>query len=383
MERIEFTSGDYTYILLEDGTAEIIDYDGQAEVLEIPSKLDGYTVTSISDEMCYDRSGVCSITIPDSVVSLGANPFMQCEELTNILVSPDHPVFETIDGVLFDKTEKKLICYPCSFTAESYDIPQGIRAIGAEAFYGCSALQCVTIPDSVISIGDYAFSFCNFLSTITIPTSVSSIGEGTFSHCNSLEYVTIPAGVSAIGAKAFHYCDYLRGVTISDGVRHIGDSAFDLCNSLTTVTLPNSVISLGANPFQLCEELTSIQVSPDHPVFETIDGVLFDKTEKKLICYPCSFTAESYAVPQGTRAIGAGAFYGCSDLRSVTLPDSMISIGDFAFLLCTSLSAITIPSSVSSIGESAFFWCSKTLCIAAGCNSYAAEYAKANSIACQ
>lgn len=198
MKKTEFTSGDYTYILREDGTAEITDYDGQADVLEIPAQLDGYTVTSISEEMCYDRSGVCSVTIPDSVVSLGANPF-ELSALTSIQVFPDHPVFETINGVLFDKTEKKLICYPCSFPAESYVIPQGIRVIGAEAFYGCSALRSVTIPDSVISIGDYAFSFCNSLWTVPIPTSVSSIGERAFSGCS--DNLNFTAGCGSYAAE--------------------------------------------------------------------------------------------------------------------------------------------------------------------------------------
>ena len=86
MKKAEFTSGDYAYILLEDGTAEITDYDGQADVLEIPAQLDGYTVTSISNEMCYDRSGVCSVTIPDSVIFIGDFAFSFCNSLRTVTI---------------------------------------------------------------------------------------------------------------------------------------------------------------------------------------------------------------------------------------------------------------------------------------------------------
>ncbi len=306
-----YISGDFAYTLLEDGTAEITYYVGEATSLVIPSSLNRYSVTSIGDAAFHNRNSLTSITIPDSIVSMGGNPFGYCRNLTTIKVSPDHPVFATIDGVLFDKTEKKLICYPYAFTAEFYSIPQGILSIGKHAFYKCNSLTSITIPDSVTFISDFAFSSCGRLTSITIPSSVTYIGDGAFSSCDSL----------------------------------------------TSVVIPNSVVSLGSNPFLFCDNLTAINVSPDHPVFATIDGILFDKTEKKLICYPRAFTAELYSIPQGILSIGDDAFYYCDSLTSITIPDSITSIGDDAFSECLNLKSITVPR-----------------------DSYAAQYCKDNDL---
>ena len=280
--------GDYKYTLNDDGSACITSYTGFAEDLTVPAELDGHTVTSIGDNAFFACTFLTSITLPDSVTSIGANPFSFCDKLTQITVSPDHPTLETIDGVLFEKASRTLICYPYAFTAESYAVPQGIQAIGDKAFFCCESLTSITLPDSVTSIGD---------------------------------------------------------------------SAFSGCGSLTSITLPDSLTSISTNPFVSCTRLTQITVSPDHPTLETIDGVLFEKASRTLICYPCAFTAESYAVPQGIQAIGKRAFSSCKSLSSIALPDGITSIGDYAFFNCESLTSITLPDSVTSIGDNAFSYC--------------------------
>ncbi len=119
------------------------------------------------------------------------NPFAACSKLKTISVSPEHLYFATIDGVLFRKADKALISYPAGISSSTYTIPQGITAIGDEAFSSCDFLTSVSIPDSVTSIGDWAFSACYSLTTVTIPDSVTSIGVRAFSACNSLT-LTVP-----------------------------------------------------------------------------------------------------------------------------------------------------------------------------------------------
>ena len=187
-----------------------------------------------------------SVIIPDSVTSMGVNPFIRCDDLTRIIVSPDHPVFATIDGVLFNKSEKKLVYYPLAFAQTSYDIPDGITSIGDNAFSSCYRLTSVIIPDGVTSIGNGAFSFCYRLTSVIIPDGVTSIGNGAFSFCSSLTSVIIPDGVTSIGNSAFSYCKSLASIIIPDGVTSIGDSAFQGCSSLTSVSLPDSVTSIGS-----------------------------------------------------------------------------------------------------------------------------------------
>ena len=133
------------------------------------------------------------------------------------------------------------------------------------------------------------------------------------------------------------------------------------------------------NPFEYCIQLRQINVSPNHPTLETIDGVLFDKTTGTLICYPCAFTGESYAVPEGTESIGVCAFANCDSLAAIVIPDGVTTIGDDAFFSCDSLAAIVIPDSVTSIGDDAFANCdSLTLTVSQG--SYAEAYAAENEI---
>ena len=311
VEREAFTSGDYEYALLDDGTVEITGYNGKAEKLTIPNMLNGKKVTSIDDRAFYRCDSLISIIIPDSVAKISANPFAYCSTLKSIFVSSEHPYFFAIDGVLFRKADSCLISYPKGREYTTYNIPQGITAIESSAFYDCKFLTRVTIPDSVTSIGDCAFYLCSSLTSISIPDSVTSIG----------------------------------------------DCAFYLCSSLTSVSIPDSVEQIGTNPFAACFELKTISVSPEHPYFATIDGVLFRKADKALISYPAGISSSTYTIPQGITAIGDSAFYYCDSLTSVSIPDSVTSIGDNAFYFCESLTSVTIPDSVTAIGDSAFSYC--------------------------
>ena len=134
-------------------------------------------------------------------------------------------------------------------------IPSVVKAIGEEAFWGCSFLTSVTIPDSVTSIGAYAFWGCSSLTSVTIGNSVTSIGNSAFYGCSSLTSVTIPDSVTYIDGRTFYGCSSLTSIIIPDSVTSIGNSAFEGCSSLLDVTLLNGAIELGSdngNPFLDC-----------------------------------------------------------------------------------------------------------------------------------
>ena len=141
----------------------------------------------------------------------------------------------------------------------SITIPDSVTSIGSRAFAGCDSLTSVTIGNSVTSIGDYAFAGCDSLTSVTIPNSVTSIGDRAFYNCTSLTSVTIPNSVTSIGSYAFSSCSGITSVTIGNSVTSIGERAFYSCTSLTSVTIPDSVTSIGDNAFIYCSSLTSIK----------------------------------------------------------------------------------------------------------------------------
>lgn len=261
-ERTVHVSGDYEYVLLENGTAEITSYKGKAENLTIPGSLAGYSVTAIGDGAFAYSFSLTGVTIPESVSKIGSNPFIGCTKLATIRVSPKSPYFATIDGVLYSKTEKKLVTYPAQFESESYLIPDGILAIGADAFRSIDYIMYVTVPDGLTEIGAGAFYGCYSLTDINIPDSVKTIGNSAFRSCESLSGITIPEGVTEIADGAFHWCISFGEVTIPNSVTVIGNSAFQSCWFLESVRIPGSVTKIGEDAFDECESAVFI-VDPD------------------------------------------------------------------------------------------------------------------------
>ena len=213
---------------------------------------------------------------------------------------------------------------------------------------------------AVTAIGKGAFQNCDRLSAVTLPDSVTSIGEKAFNGCTGLTGVIIPGSVTSIGEEAFSDCISLAGVTFQEGVTAIGKGAFWACLSLTQVTLPASVSTIESNPFEHCD-ITSFTVAPENPVFESIDGVLFDKQRKMLVSYPRAKAGAAYAVPDGVASIGEGAFSCCyktADLTSATIPESVTDIGDYAFFMCD-ITSVTLSEGLRRIGKGAFQNCGK------------------------
>ena len=175
--------------------------------------------------------------------------------------------------------------------------------------FACASAEQVGIP----SFGDFLYSL-QADGTAVITGYTGPGGD-----------VSIPAdlggaAVTAIGAEAFRGNNSLARVTLPGTVTELGDYAFFYCRSLTSVTLPDSLRVVGRNPFAACESLAELSVSPDHPSLALRDGVLYSLQDRRLVA--CLMTREKgpCAVADGTKIIGASAFYLCDSLTGLTLP---------------------------------------------------------------
>ena len=375
--------GDYLYYTVSDDEVIITGCDNSATTIEIPSTIEEMPVTRIYNgafEYCssltsitipnsltsigwdafsgcssltsiiipdsvtiidryafYGCSSLTSITIPDGVTSISENAFRDCKNLRNINVNANNVKYCSENEILYSADRTKIIIYPEGRPEENFTIPDGVTDIGYYAFYGCSSLTSITIPDSVTRIGERAFGNCKNLRNINVnANNVEYCSEnGILYNVDRTEiikypggrtetYFIIPDSVTSVGEYAFGSCSCLTSIIIPDGVTIIGDSTFYDCSSLTSIIISDNVTSIGWDAFSGCSSLTSIMI-PDSVT--SIGGSAF---------YRCS-NLENITIPSGVTSIGEGTFYDCSNLRSITIPNSVTYIGDFAFKGCISL----------------------------------------------
>lgn len=199
-----------------------------------------------------------SITIPDSLLKIiTQGPFLFCDNLTEIIVSPGNKYYSSQDGVLFDKNKTVLICYPANKSETEYTVPNGVKKIWRDAFEDCNNLVNVTISDSVTSIEGYAFVNSR-LKNIKMFNSVISIGEHAFANCWKLENVIMSNNITSLGEGAFCQSGSLKSVTIPNNITTIERNTFLECESLTSITISNTVKSVGNYAFDKCLNLSDV-----------------------------------------------------------------------------------------------------------------------------
>ena len=302
--------------------------------------------------------------------------FGGCSNLTAINVAAQNKSYSSIKGILFNKYQTTLIEAPGGLSG-NYRVPDGVTTIGETAFAGCAGLTGLSLPDSVTSIGYGAFGDCTSLTNVTlgarvttigndalancagltslaIPNSVTNLGLGAFNDCSGLTNVTLGAHVTIIGETAFAGCTELPGLVIPDSVTNLGIEAFEDCSSLTNVTLGTHITSIGEAAFADCSSLTAITVAAQNSFYSSSDGVLLDKHQDTLIEAPAGGIAGSYSVPGSITSIADEAFWGCSNLTSVTIPNSVTNIEVSAFDDCNNLIQIYCEGNAPNVGSNGF-----------------------------
>ena len=283
---------------------------GSDITVEIPSEVNGITVTEIGQDVFKDNKNVGRLIIPDSVTKLGYRMCSGCTALSEVR------------------------------------LPAGLTVIPDEAFDGCSSLRTVNFPDTLKEIRSDAF--CGTaLTEFIAPDSLTNVWLYAFKDCGALSAVELK-NVRSVGDGAFESCTALRSIRLSDKMTELPDHIFDGCSSLADIDMPDNPIAVSFSVFNG----TAYYNEPSN----WGNGVLY--VDGYLIAVSKDFAPlTEYTVKDGTIVIADDAFSGVgysSKLKKMTLPTGLYRIGQYAFSKLFSLTEINIPDTVRSIGYGAF-----------------------------
>lgn len=276
----------------------------------IAESINGIPVTEIADKAFIGVQNI-SLTIPKSVVSLSTSAFVGTEyntrnQLSNIDVKNGNPKYKSYNGALYYYDDENLELITCPngsiITRELSFWPNGVTAIGVDAFKNHRNLTSIEIPASVKTIGQSAFQYAGKdKSSLTITfedgSKLTTIGQSAFQE-SQVQSINLPSGLTSIGYKAFYQCGKLEAIDLPASLTTIGSSAFQSCGNFKTVNLPASLTSIGTGAFYGCNNLETIAFADNYaPGLEINDNAF----------YNCKLS-ETIEVKPGVTKIGNNAF---------------------------------------------------------------------------
>lgn len=203
----------------------------------------------------FDRSPVRTISIPSTVEKIEEDAFFLTMELEKFIVDGKNQVFRSIDGVLHDRSGKKIVRYPQGMSEVGYYLEDSVEEIGYQAFSCTKNLQAITFTGVLKKIGDKAFEFCNNLENLMLPGSVEVIGERAFQYCAKLRSAMLSRSILVIGDYAFYNCSSLETISVPKSVEKIGNLAFANCQKLKSVIIQENISFIGDGAFVECPEI--------------------------------------------------------------------------------------------------------------------------------
>ncbi len=290
-----------------DGTfdcAECTGYDKNVSEIVIPDTIDGLPVSAIGENAFWKCPCLTSVTMPDSLVSIGKMAFQECG-------------------------------------FESIAIPEGVTKLDTWAFCHCEDLVTVMLPKTLKSVGYGVFQDCVSLENIVLPESITEISANMFLNCEFLEKITVPEGVTSIGNGAFGGCYSLRSINIPENVTEIGTYAFNDCMRIKNITLPKSMKSIDEGAFKECITLKSITFeNAECDIFDRADTISSGHDQKwdsyfsGVIYGHKNSTAQAYAKKYGCKFgdLDSGTEYDYKTVKGDANIDGAVNVRDTAFI---------------------------------------------------
>ena len=313
----------------------------------------GYKITGVADE-AFKNCGLSSLTLPDGVKTIGRNTFYGCSKLTTLKMPT---ALEKIGDNAF---------YSCGLTDElSLENCSALKSLGKECFQSCNGITSVVLPAHAVAMAKECFRACGKLTTVK---NVSCLPYYCFSECKALQSVSVLSGIKidTIENGCFRYCDNLESVSDVSSVVTLGEYCFGKCQKLTSIAfLGNKVKIIGYGCFKDCTGLSSVDIPA---TVETLGGLSFGD---------CTNLTTLNFLGNNVKTMGSSCFRGTSVANNLVLPASLETLGDdashgggdvFRFInYKDGCKGVTIPASVSQIGtlystryEASFIFLGKT-----------------------
>ncbi|MGN0532237.1 MAG: leucine-rich repeat protein [Eubacterium sp.] len=352
--------------------------------LTIPSIIDGYTVTSISQNAfrgltnlsnvyisdgissignyCFENCGnLISVSLPESIILIGDSAFNYCNKLKKVYIT-DISAWCNISFLNVTSNPlyyaENLIWNGSVLTGE-IEIPNTVSKIPNYTFKN-SKIKQVSLPETIDSIGGHSFYNCSSLVSINLPDSITNIGVRAFKNCSSLTKIKLPYGISVIRMESFYDCTSLAEITIPPNVQMIGSYAFGGCQSLRKVNIENIESWCSVNLWSY-EDTSPFTYGADlYLNGEKLETLIIPNNVDTICKYTfagCG-SVKSVIIPESVKEIETSVFAHCGGLKDVVISDSVTSIGSSCFAYCESLKNVNIPLQLLQISDCTFFGCS-------------------------
>ena len=286
----------------------------------VASTIYEFPVTVIDAVVFQYSDNLKTVTVPNSVITIGYRAFAVCPLLASVSLGSN---IENIEEGAF------LSCP----TLDNITIPNKVTVLNKDLFTRCTSLKNITLPEGLIEMRDSVFYKCESLESIVIPDTVQSFEKDIFNGCVKLKNINIPDQITIIAKGMFYQCQALQSITIPNGVTSIENGAFYQCPFIN-ITLPNGLLSIADSAFMSCHNLESISIPNSVNIIG--DTAFFDCISLKYVIIDCNLVGSQLA------SIGQQAFYGCSSLIYIDIPYTTTTIGQMTFKNCTNLRSITI-----------------------------------------